>query len=222
MSLVHFTRAVAVKKGAEWRRRRYERFASLCALGATDTVIDVGAGSGAALERFNETNPITALDLEPVAAGWLANPNVTVVAGDATRLPFADRAFSVAFSNSVIEHIPVTDRERFAEEIRRVADRYYVQTPYRYFPIEPHYQVPFFQFLPARVQKWINARVTLGWRGRGGWEDTRLLSVRELRCLFPDATIHRERLFGLTKSLMAVRHDSSAPASGGLPRAPLS
>jgi hypothetical protein len=37
-------------------------------------------------------------------------------------------------------------------------------------------------------------------------ETIRLLSARQLQQLFPDSTIHRERLFGLTKSLMAVRN----------------
>ncbi len=83
--------------------------------------------------------------------------------------------------------------------------RYFVQTPNRRFPIEPHYQFPFFQFLPGQVQRWLNDHFTLGWRDRGIWEDTRLLSERELRRLFPDAEIHHERLLGLTKSLMAVR-----------------
>jgi SAM-dependent methyltransferase len=201
---VELTRRLAASRGATWRQRRYERFVRLCALDPRDDILDVGAGAGAALERFNTVNKITALDIAPLAEGWLAQPNVSVIAGDATRLPFPDRAFSVAFSNSVIEHIPIADRSAFASEVRRVADRYYVQTPNRYFPIEPHYQVPFFQFLPSHVQKWINARLTLGWRGKGGWEETRLLTARELRRLFPEATIHRERMFGLTKSLMAV------------------
>lgn len=36
-------------------------------------------------------------------------------------------------------------------------------------------------------------------------ESTVLLDYRMLAALFPDAVIHRERFFGLTKSLIAVR-----------------
>jgi hypothetical protein len=80
-----------------------------------------------------------------------------------------------------------------------------VQTPNRYFPIEPHYQLPLFQFLPERLRRALNKRFTLGWREKGQWEEINLLSARDLRRLFPDAEIHRERVLGLTKSLMAVR-----------------
>jgi hypothetical protein len=188
-----------------WRERRYQLFLDACAVQPTDRIIDVGAGWGAALERFNDTNPIVAIDLSPQPSDWLASPNVTVLEGDGTKLPFDDDEFDIAFSNSVIEHVPAQLQPAFAAEISRVAKRYFVQTPNRYFPIEPHYQLPLFQFLPERARRALNRRFTLGWQGKGHWEEINLLSAGDLRRLFPDADIRRERLFGLTKSLMAVR-----------------
>lgn len=190
---------------ARWRERRYQLFIEACAVQSDDRIIDVGAGWGAALERFNRTNPIVALDLSPQPSDWLSSENVRVVQGDGTRLPFADKEFDVAFSNSVIEHVPPERQTEFASEIRRIAPRYFVQTPNKYFIIEPHYQLPLFQFLPRRVRQALNRRFTLGWQAKGEWEEIRLLSAHDLRQLFPDATIMRERVFGLTKSIMAVR-----------------
>jgi hypothetical protein len=188
-----------------WRETRYQRFIDLCHVRPDETILDVGAGAGGALERFNRVNPIVALDLEVAAAGWLDAPNVTVEAGDGTRLRYGAGEFPVAFSSSTIEHVPEDLQPAFAAEIARVGQRYFVQTPNKYFPIEPHYQFPLFQFLPEGIQRALNRRFTLGWRERGHWEPVRLLSARQLRRLFPDAEIHRERVFGLTKSLMAVR-----------------
>lgn len=145
-----------------WREQRYQQFMRLCDVKPEEAILDVGAGGGAALERFNDTNPIVALDLEPRNTGWLSQSNVMVEVGDATSLPFPDGSFPVAFSNSVIEHIPVERRETFAREIRRVSVRYFVQTPNRYFPIEPHYQFPFFQFLPRQVQRWLKRSLHAG------------------------------------------------------------
>jgi 2-polyprenyl-3-methyl-5-hydroxy-6-metoxy-1,4-benzoquinol methylase len=188
-----------------WRERRYERFLELCRVQPDDSILDVGAGAGAALERFNTTNEIVAVDLAPRESEWLQAPNVTVRVADGTCLPFEDSAFPVVFSSSVIEHVPKELQARFAAEIRRVAHRYFVQTPNRYFPIEPHYQVPFIHFLPERLRRFLNKRFTLGWQQKGSWEDITLLSARDLRRLFPDGEVHRERVFGLTKSLMVVR-----------------
>jgi 2-polyprenyl-3-methyl-5-hydroxy-6-metoxy-1,4-benzoquinol methylase len=188
-----------------WREGRYRLFRDLCGLRSQDRILDVGAGWGAALERFNTENPIVAVDLKPDARGWLGNPNVTVMKADGTNLPFGDREFDVAFSNSVIEHVPPSLQPEFAKEIRRVAGRYFVQTPNRYFLIEPHYQLPLFQFLPKRARKALNKRFTLGWQPKGEWEEINLLSARDMRRLFPDAEVHRERVLGLTKSLIAVR-----------------
>ena len=188
-----------------WREDRYQRFLELCRVSPGERILDVGAGAGAALERFNTTNEIVAVDLNPLESEWLEQSNVTVAVADATKLPYEDREFPLAFSSSVIEHIPKELQEAFASEIRRVSERYYVQTPNRWFPIEPHYQFPFFQFFPERVQRWLNAHFTLGWREKGSWEEANLLTAGDLRRLFPDGEIHREKLLGLTKSLMVVR-----------------
>lgn len=203
----------AIRRG---RERRYQLFLELCHVRPDERILDVGAGQGAALERFNTVNPIVAIDLvAPKAEGWLASSNVDVAQADGTRLPFGDREFPVAFSNSVIEHVPKDLQGAFASEVGRVADRYFVQTPNKWFPIEPHYQLPLVQFLPERVMKALNRRFSFGWRERGRWEPITLLSAGDLRRLFPDAEIHRERVFGLTKSLMAVRRD--APGGGSPP-----
>jgi SAM-dependent methyltransferase len=188
------------------RHRRYELFLDLCHVRPDEKILDVGAGGGNALERFNTTNPIVAVDLAPKANGsYLEAANVTVAVADGTALPYGDGEFPIIFSNSVIEHVPKDLQPRFAAEVGRVGRRYFVQTPNRYFPIEPHYQLPLFQFLPRAAQRWLNRHFTLGWREKGFWEDVQLLSARDMKRLFPDAEIHRERYFGLTKSLMAVR-----------------
>jgi hypothetical protein len=194
-----------------WRETRYQQFIDLCHVKPTDRIVNVGAGRGASLERFNRSNPIVAVDPQPFKSEWFEQPNVTVMKADGTALPFSDHEFPVAFSNSVIEHVPQRLQAAFAAEIRRVSDRYYVQTPNRWFPIEPHYQFPFFQFLPERVQRALNKRFQLGFRPKGTFDEITLLSVRDMRRLFPDAEIHRERVLGLTKSLMAVRDGRTRP-----------
>jgi SAM-dependent methyltransferase len=206
-AIFRLTRAWAAESSTvrQWRERRYRLFLDLCRVQATDRILDVGAGRGAALERFNATNEIVALDLRPQTSEMLAGLNVSSIAGDGTRLEFCDGEFDVAFSNSVIEHVPRELQPAFANEVRRVARRYFVQTPNRYFPIEPHYQLPLFHFLPLRIRRALNRRLSLGWQPKGQWEEITLLSARDLKRLFPDAEIHRERVLGLTKSLMAVR-----------------
>jgi SAM-dependent methyltransferase len=202
-----------------WRFTRYKLFVELTELKADEVIADIGAGLGRALARYNETNPIIAVDRtrHDYGESFLIKPNVKFILADGTNLPFRTRGIPVVFSNSVIEHVPQNRQADFASEIRRVCDRYFVQTPNRYFPLEPHYQLPFVQFLPQSAMWMLSRRFAMGRRPKGYWEPITLLSARQLKRLFPDATIHRERFFGLTKSLLAVRgpasHHGASPYS---------
>jgi hypothetical protein len=135
--------------------------------------------------------------------------------GDACDLPdhIAKQEYDLVFSNSVIEHVGGhMQRVRFADTVHRLAPRHWVQTPYRYFPIEPHWLFPGFQFLPLTVRAEISRRWPLvhtpsashadGVRAAMGVE---LLSRTEMSCYFPDSVIRYERVLGVVKSLIAVR-----------------
>jgi hypothetical protein len=160
--------------------------------------------------RWMERLDVTCLNLEELPS---EAPRVRSIVGDARDLSrFGDRAFDVAFSNSVIEHVGGADsRRRMAQEIRRVARRYFVQTPNRYFPIEPHFVFPFFQFLPRRVRIWLLLHFDIGWSRRKTErvaaervvDAIELIGEGELRRLFPEARIYREKFYGFTKSLIA-------------------
>jgi len=134
--------------------------------------------------------------------------------GDACAMDVEDGAFDIAHSNSVIEHVGDWERmEAFASETRRLARRYYVQTPYFWFPVEPHFSAPFFHWAPEpvrakRLMKRAHGFATrmddLGQAMRAV-QHARLLYKAMMRHLFPDAVHVDERFAGLTKSLMAIR-----------------
>jgi len=155
---------------------------------------------------------VTLLNLDPPI---VTKPNFVSCVGDARRMPqFADGSFDLAFSNSTIEHVgSFEDQREMAREVRRVAKRYFVQTPNLYFPIEPHFVFPLFQFLPIPVRTWLLQHYDMGWisrkpdyqAARAEVESIRLLSKGGVRELFPDATIFEERFMGLSKSFVAYR-----------------
>ena len=147
-------------------------------------------------------------------------PLFTAAVGDACALPeHADFSFDLVHSNSVVEHVGDWPRmEAFAREVRRLAPSYYVQTPYFWFPIEPHFSSPFFHWRSeqARAQLLLKRRHGFAERARDmgqamrDVQHARLLDKRQFRFLFPDARHIDERAAGLTKSLIAIRHGTTA------------
>lgn len=146
----------------------------------------------------------------------VSDPRFTSLAGNACAMPeFADNSFDIVHSNSVIEHVGRWQAMKaMASEIQRLAPCYYVQTPAFGFPIEPHFRAPFFHWLPMPMRVWWTRHMALGAYPRAETiddamrfcEDAILVDAARFRALFPEpARLVKERLFGLTKSFIAIR-----------------
>jgi SAM-dependent methyltransferase len=175
-------------------------------------ILDVG-GTELFWEKMgfadDENYQITILNLSKTEGH---HSNISLVVGDARDMSeFGDEAFDVAFSNSVIEHVGGPSEQRqMAEEVMRVGKRYFVQTPNRSFPFEPHFLFPFFQFFPLALKVFMIRHFSLGWYPRISDRDeatkaaksVRLLRRREVADLFPDGKIRDEKLLGMTSSFI--------------------
>jgi SAM-dependent methyltransferase len=197
------------------RRRRFAFFRSLLnKVKPPASILDVG-GTQQFWDLMLMESPVDVnVTLLNLSAQTTNSARFTRLAGDARDLSrFEAKSFDVVFSNSVIEHLGphFEDQKRMADEIRRVGKRYFIQTPNRYFFLEPHFLTPGFQFLPLGVRIWLVSSFNVGWykripdkaAARREVESVLLLSTKQVRQLFPEAKIYREKLFGLTKSIIA-------------------
>lgn len=127
----------------------------------------------------------------------------------------ADNSFDFVHSNSVVEHVGRwPDMRAFANECRRLAPAYYVQTPYFWFPIDPHfYRVPMFHWMPESWRLKLFRRMKIGHAAAAPDIDRAmslvmssiLLDHSQFTGLFPDAEVRFERVALLPKSLIAMR-----------------
>ncbi len=175
-------------------------------------ILDVGGTVNYWKDKDVLDNPdyhITLLNLKKTDVDY---SNVDSVAGDATNLDqYVNGEFDMAFSNSVIEHLYTYENQvKMASEIMRVGKLFFVQTPNKYFPIEPHYVFPFFQFIPKKIGFSLLTKTKLS-RGYK-WDpyyaqqyidEIRLISLTEMKELFPKSDIYYEKFSGFNKSFTA-------------------
>jgi Methyltransferase domain len=193
-----------------FRRRRMRNFIRLMAVDDSASVVDVG-GTPFVWNLADCHPSVTMINLR---APQSIDGNVRMVIASGMAIPFPDESFDICFSNSVIEHVgDARARAEFSREVRRVARRYWVQTPNRRFFIEPHFLCLFLHWLPFRVKRHLIRNFTV-WglvtRPTQKRVDEALLGItlldeREMRELFPDAEMMKERWLGMVKSLIAVK-----------------
>src|SRR5690242_1593213 len=126
------------------------------------------------LDRFRPTETTTILDIGGNVYDWTDVPissQITILnvaatdpwgechgrftyrQGDGRALPFEAQSYDIVYCNSVIEHLRTLEDQRLlAAECQRVGKRVFVQTPNRWFPIEPHFLTIFLHYFPKELQ----------------------------------------------------------------------
>lgn len=199
---------------SNFRRRRWAIFQDIIeSLQGPIEILDVG-GTTSFWENHHLNNKskvkITILNLSPQS---IPQNNISFIEGDARNMKdFKDKTFDIVFSNLVIEHVgTLENQKKMADEIMRVGKKYFVQTPNYFFPMEPHFLFPFFQFLPLSVRSWLVSIFKFGYEKVHDYDSAftlvsriTLLKKKDLRMLFPKAKIVNEKFMGLTKSFMVI------------------
>ena len=204
-------RGVATKLALRARRKMYARFTTAVPTSATITVVDIGVTPDRELADSNffealypHAGQITATSIEDAAFLEDQYPGLRFVRTDGTTLPFEDRIFDVAFSSAVLEHVGDDDAQRqFIAEMCRVADRFFLTTPNRWFPVELHTFLPLLHWLPQRRHQAVLRKL-----GQPFWASTdnlNLVSAKELVALFPPGSqisLIRHRTAGWCSNLV--------------------
>ena len=181
------------------------------------SIVDLGGRLESWLRVPVRPASVHVINLEPPPREFPAWARVDQA--DACNLPASliSSSYDLVFSNSVIEHVGGhAQRIRFAAAVHDLADRHWIQTPYRYFPIEPHWLFPGFQFLPLSIRAELSQRWPLVHTPSSSREEglraamaVELLSRAEMGFYFPDSALQLERIGGLIKSLIAVKTPTS-------------
>jgi len=199
---------------ANFRRRRWDQLFNQFPDLESMTVIDLGGRANTWLSAPRHPRHVHVLNLEPPESTTLPEW-MTVQYGDACALPaeVLERRYDLVFSNSVLEHVGGhANRAAFANSVHHLADRHWIQTPYRYFPLEPHWLFPWFQHLPVALRAWIACRWPMAHSPAASRADAieqvmevELLSRTEMAAYFRDSRIVTERVGPFVKSIVAVR-----------------
>jgi hypothetical protein len=172
------------------RDRIYDDFMRYCRPAPDDTILDIGVSdvvndAANMLERkYPHPDRITALGLGEGAEFRAAFPKTAYIRIEPNqRLPFADKSFTIATSNAVLEHVGSPSHQAFfVSELMRVARKVFVSVPHRYFPVEHHTGIPFLHF-------WDRSFATAcRYLDKSEWADERnliLMSRTRLRSLGP-------------------------------------
>lgn len=197
------------------RKKRFEYFKEYCSkLKKPLKIIDIG-GSDYYWKSlgFNgdENFNIDIINIEDQMTESFKN--ISFIKKDVRDLGFIkDKEYDLVFSNSMIEHLrSFEEQKKLAKEIRRVGKNYFIQTPNYYFPVEPHFLLPFFQFLSDDMKTKLVNKFDLGWfkkqtdivKAKELATSVNLLKEKDLKKLFPDCKIYREKYLLLNKSFIA-------------------
>lgn len=212
------------------RAKRASIFRSAFCIDNNTKILDLGSNTGSNIHMVLQGTPakpentyIADIKQEHLNQGKNTFGYVPVLISESEKLPFDDNFFDIVYCSSVIEHVTVPKEQvwslysskafkkkslirqkEFASEIQRLGKQYFVQTPYKHFPIESHSWLPFVSWLPRGLLIPVLKFTNLFWVKKTS-PDWYLLNKDKMSSLFENAQIVDEKSFGLTKSIMAIK-----------------
>lgn len=212
------------------REKRASVFRNSFLIDENTKILDLGSEAGSNIHAVLQGTPVKPQNIyiadiyqSLIKKGAATYGFVPVLINESEQLPFDDGFFDIVYCSSVIEHVTVSKKQVwllysgkefknkslmrqkvFANEIRRLGTQYFVQTPYKHFPIESHSWLPFIAWLPRRMLLPLLKITNIFWVKKTT-PDWYLLNQKEMSSLFHDANIISEKSFGLTKSLIVIK-----------------
>lgn len=220
------------KFSAQARKKRAQLFRQYFSINENTKILDLGSENGTNIfnvlqnTSYNPANVYIAdISQNAVEEGKRNYGFNAVLIDESGKLPFEDKFFDIVYCSSVIEHVTVVKsdvwtwkdgkefsaesfkhQKLFADEIIRLGKKYFVQTPSKNFPVESHTWLPLVGYLPRKHFLPILKLSNRFWVKQAE-PDFNLLNKDDMKRLFPDAEIVKEKKYGLTKSIMAIRND---------------
>lgn len=196
-------------------------------VGRPIVILDVGGGPDYWM-NLPSLDRIERIDLLNARQTWLDQPLPEGAPehlfrrrlGDARNLEeYGDKSVDLVHSNSVIEHVGTwSDMKAMADEMIRVGDAGWVQTPAWSFPVEPHFHVPFMHWFGAPMRaRMLSLSLAKRFRNmkpmrrRQVVENINLVTKGEFSMLFPESELHVERFALLAKSYCAHWMEPAGP-----------
>lgn len=152
------------------------------------------------------------LSINTKMINYTTHHNIVFIEGDACNLSeFEYGDFDLVFSNSVIEHVGGKEKQtKFCDEVKRISDKYWIQTPHKNFPIEAHCGMLFWWYYPD----WLKQYFINGWSKKlPAWTNmvvtTTFIDKENLRKMLPNSQILIENYLIFPKSIIAYSIKSS-------------
>ncbi|MEA3398554.1 MAG: class I SAM-dependent methyltransferase [Patescibacteria group bacterium] len=181
------------------RNRKWKIFLDLIQPKAAEKILDLGFSDQEYSEFDNYLEKhylypenIIALSVEEPNEFKNRYPKVKALRYNGGKLPFSDKRFDIAWSNAVIEHVG-SEQEQviFLKELKRAANRVFITTPNRFFPIEVHTRIPILHWFPKRIFDFIIRKTNKKWATDGYMH---LLSLSEIKKILAIAKIENYKI----------------------------
>jgi len=180
-----------------WQERHtlIEFFCKVMKPSEEDILLEIGGPTGGAKQIVSLFKKVIVINLNTNRESLQRcnyPEDTQIIVGDGCMLPLKNESVDFLFCNATLEHIPKELWEFLAQEVARVALKgFFISAPNYWFPFEPHYLMPFFQFMPEGFKRKliINYGLTIGHISQTNYSRIHLPKKRELQRLFPDALV---------------------------------